>query len=852
MKTNNLSIVLITVLFLCRASAIFAQSNWQDFFDEGDGERYFRFSVNKSEEIYDLSTIISIDKIEGNNVVAWANRKSFSAFLKCGYEFEFLPLDTGFDPVMHDFYEIEQLMQWNSYPTYEAFETMMYQFESDHSSMCSIHNIGTLASGRKLLGAQINASDEPKPQFLYSATMHGDELTGYVLSLRLIDYLLTQYGTDPFVTRLVDSVEIWIVPLANPDGTYYGGNHTVMNSRRGNANNIDLNRNYPDPKAGPHPDGNSWQPETIAFMDLAEENKFTMGANMHGGAEVCNYPWDTWSRFTADDAWWIDVCREYADTAQFYSPPGYLTQHNNGITNGYAWYSITGGRQDYMNYFHGCREFTLEISNVKKLPESQLDAHWNYNYRSFLNYIEQSLYGVRGIVADAYTQEALEAKVYISGHDIDSSHVYSRLPDGNYHRHLFTGTYDITFSSPCHYPVTIQNVSVQNRQTTWLNVELEPLPAQANFSASVTTASPEQEITFTDLSCGAIQDWAWLFPGGIPGVSSEQNPTVTYLFAGDYDVQLIVSDGSIADTLRIENYITIAPNYLMSNQSVSSCLALFYDSGGPNRDYNSNENFSFTFLPSIPDAMITTDFTFFEVEHSFNCNSDYLKIYDGISASSDLIGTYCGTNSPGMVSAGNADGALTFVFKSDGSVTKPGWEAVVRCIEPEAAPVAGFVANVTQVNTADTVYFFDQSSGDPTTWEWVFEGGIPETSSEKYPMVIYPAVGTVTVELTVINEFGSDQLIMDDYITVDSGVGMAGIRDDFSLLIFPNPLKDGILHIRSAETIQNFKVYNLLGQELLTIDGNSRSIQLDALHQGIYLIKVQSSRGVAIRKVQIL
>ena len=171
----------------------------------------------------------------------------------------------------------------------------------------------------------------------------------------------------------------------------------------------------------------------------------------------------------------LSVCREYADTAQHYSPSGYLTQLNNGITNGYAWYSITGGRQDFMNYFHHCREFTLELSITKKLPESQLEAHWNYNYRSFLNYIEQSLYGLRGTVSDSETGEPIWAKVYIEDHDSDSSFVYSAQPHGNYHRYLFAGNYNFTFIANGYHPKTVNNISIVNRQTTWLDVNLLPL-----------------------------------------------------------------------------------------------------------------------------------------------------------------------------------------------------------------------------------------------------------------------------------------------------------------------------------------------------------------------------------------
>jgi hypothetical protein len=291
--------------------------------------------------------------------------------------------------------------------------------------------------------------------------------------LRLIDYLLNNYGTNPRITTMVNEIDIFINPLANPDGSYKAGNSNIYGAQRYNANGVDLNRNYPDPEDGPHPDGYPWQTETVHFMNFAEEHHFAMSANIHGGTEVCNYPWDTWPRLAADDDWWQYVCREYADTAHVNSPSGYMNGYENGITNGYQWYSISGGRQDYMNYFHQDREFTLEISDVKLLPASQLPALWNYNYRSLLNYLEQVMFGVRGRITDSASGEPLEAEVYVLGHEEDSSWVYSSLPDGNYSRLLDAGTYDIRYSKNGYYSKVYENVVVTNRQITNLDVELD-------------------------------------------------------------------------------------------------------------------------------------------------------------------------------------------------------------------------------------------------------------------------------------------------------------------------------------------------------------------------------------------
>jgi hypothetical protein len=447
---------------------------------EKEGEQYFSFQPVNRESIRELSRVISIDKVaQTGKVFAYANRKGFSRFLDFNISYEILPHPGDFKGFlnMKSQVDVRNVQDWDFYPTYDAYVAMMYQFATDYPTLCQVVSIGTTVQGRELLVARISDNvliKENEPQFLYTSSIHGDETTGYVLMLRLIDYLLSNYGTDPRITGLVDNIEIWINPLANPDGTYHGGNNTVDGAYRYNANWVDLNRNYPDPEDGQHPDGEAWQVETLHFMAFAENNHFVASTNIHGGTEVCNYPWDTWQKLTADDNWWQYVCREYADTAHLYSPPDYMSDYNDGITNGWQWYEVAGGRQDYMNYFHQDREFTLEISDVKLLDPGQLPSLWNYNYRSLLNYMEQSTFGIRGTVKDSVTGWPIKAEVYAVLHEKDSSWVYSTLPNGNYHRLLYSGSYSMKFSAPGYLPEVINNVNVANRQATILNIKLVP------------------------------------------------------------------------------------------------------------------------------------------------------------------------------------------------------------------------------------------------------------------------------------------------------------------------------------------------------------------------------------------
>jgi hypothetical protein len=289
--------------------------------------------------------------------------------------------------------------------------------------------------------------------------------------LHLIDYLLQNYRSNSEVRNLVNNLEIWINPLANPDGTYAGGNNNVWGSTRYNGNWVDLNRNFPDPEDGPHPDGEAYQPETQIMMALAEANNFIMSANFHGGAEVVNYPWDTWIQRHPDDAWFQLVSREYADSCQANSPSGYMTDLDNGITNGYDWYTIAGGRQDYMNYYRHCREVTIELSHQKTLPESELIPHWNYNKEALLKYMKQSLYGIQGVVTDSLTGEPVVAKITIVGHDAVGSEVYSDTT-GRYSRPILAGTYTVQVEAEDYYTKTFTGVTVENFETTELNVEL--------------------------------------------------------------------------------------------------------------------------------------------------------------------------------------------------------------------------------------------------------------------------------------------------------------------------------------------------------------------------------------------
>jgi outer membrane protein assembly factor BamB len=81
----------------------------------------------------------------------------------------------------------------------------------------------------------------------------------------------------------------------------------------------------------------------------------------------------------------------------------------------------------------------------------------------------------------------------------------------------------------------------------------------ADFTASAVEICQEEYIQFFDASNGNIFEWEWLFEGGIPEISTDSNPIVSYPDYGNFDVTLIVSDGTLSDTLFQNDFVTVHP-----------------------------------------------------------------------------------------------------------------------------------------------------------------------------------------------------------------------------------------------------------------------------------------------------
>ena len=101
--------------------------------------------------------------------------------------------------------------------------------------------------------------------------------------------------------------------------------------------------------------------------------------------------------------------------------------------------------------------------------------------------------------------------------------------------------------------------AVSGSDCSWIDYILLPAAVfQASFSASETNICEGESVSFYDQSPASAISWDWIFEGGTPGTSSLQNPVIEYLTSGIYDVSLTVSNGSVTNTMVLENYITVS------------------------------------------------------------------------------------------------------------------------------------------------------------------------------------------------------------------------------------------------------------------------------------------------------
>ncbi|CAJ1054633.1 Hypothetical predicted protein [Xyrichtys novacula] len=296
------------------------------------------------------------------------------------------------------------------YHSNREIEQYLLQLNASNPDITYLYSIGQSVNGQQLWVLALGLSPRNHtigiPEFKYVGNMHGNEALGRVVLLQLIDDLVQGFrNKELWSLQLLNSTRIHILPTMNPDGYDSSNTDCTYSTGRFNANGIDLNRNFPDAFAGlrrKQPvDEEKREAEVRAVMAWLEMENFVLSANLHGGALVASYPYDnsngggelvSGASVSPDNDVFVHLAKVYSYNHGSMHKGDRCSDSRpflDGITNGYQWYPLEGGMQDYNYVWAQCLELTLEISCCKFPPVKDLPGMWTENKKALLAFIKQ-------------------------------------------------------------------------------------------------------------------------------------------------------------------------------------------------------------------------------------------------------------------------------------------------------------------------------------------------------------------------------------------------------------------------------------------------------------------------------
>jgi len=268
-------------------------------------------------------------------------------------------------------------------------------------------------------------------------------------------------------------------------------------------------------------------------------------------------------------------------------------------------------------------------------------------------------------------------------------------------------------------------------------------------------------------------------------------------------------------------------------ETYTTCLARFYDSGGPDGDYSDNEEYIMTFYPAEEDKVISAEFTYAFIEGAHSL-WDKLYVFDGVDTTSAYFTGSPFSNSNGIdigtLTATNPQGAITFYFTSDGSVVYKGWEALISCIIPEY--IATFIVNnsknesvedaIISINGYDKLFVTDQTGQiDVKLKNGEYRFSVQATGYQKLESTFQIAGRDINIPVNL------------SPTQVDN-------PEDSTLIIQPNPFDD-FLKVTGIENGKRLLITNMFGQIMVNTSierEHSVTIPTTFLPQGIYVLTI--------------
>ncbi|WP_033289555.1 M14 family zinc carboxypeptidase [Amycolatopsis jejuensis] len=250
------------------------------------------------------------------------------------------------------------------------------------------HDIKAICLTKKQSGDCTLSPTSPKPKFVLMAQIHAREISTGELAWRWIDYLADGYATDATAKAILDTTEVWVVPIANPDGVDIvasGGNAPKLqrknaNTSRGNCSGtnigVDLNRNstfrwgadsnspcaetYQGTGAGSEPETQALEKLFRAIYpvqrgtgdnDPAPDTARGTMITLHSFGNDIVIPWGFTSSRSPNDAAYRKL------GAKFNAANGYLVGTNEETVG----YSTSGTTDDFTYGALGVASFTFEV-----------------------------------------------------------------------------------------------------------------------------------------------------------------------------------------------------------------------------------------------------------------------------------------------------------------------------------------------------------------------------------------------------------------------------------------------------------------------------------------------------------
>jgi PKD repeat protein len=320
------------------------------------------------------------------------------------------------------------------------------------------------------------------------------------------------------------------------------------------------------------------------------------------------------------------------------------------------------------------------------------------------------------------------------------------------------------------------------------------VPAQAPvaaFTSSVQSGTAPLTVQFTDQSTGDPITYAWDFTNDKKTESTLKNPTFTYQNAGNYTVNLSVSNAKGKDREIKTSYIRVSAPGTEPSKSSPSSIVVTSPEGGEIWQRGTTHT-------------VTWDYT-----GNPGSKVKIVRLRNGVEVGTISTGTSIGSGGKGSftwsilptgstgteckVSIQSLDQpAVTDTSNGYFSLIANTTPSPSATITPARLPAAQFSATTVQGKVPLVVQFTDASvSTGTTSYRWDINNDGVVDYTVKNPVHIYQTAGTFTVKLTVTNTSGSDSETKTGYVTVTSPV-VAG-SGEFGAAVNPtgNPIGGG-------------------------------------------------------------